>query len=125
VVPKGTVFQGRIDEAKSSGRFKGRAIMALRLDSFTLDGETYQVSSDRTARASAGHKKRNFLWIGGSSGGGAMIGAIASGGMGALIGAGAGAGAGTVGAAITGKKHVTLPVETVLTFSFQSPVSVG
>jgi hypothetical protein len=125
VVPKGTVFQGRVDEAKSSGRFKGRAVMALHLDSFTLGGETYLVSSDRSARVSAGHKKHHLLWIGGSSGGGAMIGAIAGGGVGALIGSGAGAAAGTVGSAITGKRNVTLPVETVLTFSLQSPVSVG
>jgi hypothetical protein len=125
VVPKGTVFQGRVAEAKPSGRFKGRAVMALRLESFSLDGQTYQVSSDRYARTSAGHKKHNVLWIGGGSGGGAMIGAIAGGGVGALIGSGAGAAAGTVGSAITGKRNISLPVETVLTFSFQSAVSVG
>jgi hypothetical protein len=125
VVPKGTVFQGRIEEARPSGRFKGRAIMALRLDSFALDGQTYQISSDRSARVSAGHKKHHVLWIGGGSGGGAMIGAIAGGGVGALIGSGAGAAAGTVGSAITGKRNISLPVETILTFSFQSPVSVG
>jgi hypothetical protein len=125
VVPKGTVFQGRVTEAKPSGRVKGRAVLALRLDSFALDGQTYLVSSDRSARVSAGHKKHNILWIGGSSGGGAVIGAIAGGGVGALIGSGAGAAAGTVGSAITGKRNVTLPVETVITFSFQSPVSVG
>jgi hypothetical protein len=99
--------------------------MALRLESFSLDGQTYQVSSDRSARTSAGHKKHNVLWIGGGSGGGAMIGAIAGGGVGALIGSGAGAAAGTVGSAITGKRNISLPVETVLTFSFQSAVSVG
>jgi hypothetical protein len=54
-----------------------------------------------------------------------MIGAIAGGGVGALIGSGAGAAAGTVGSAITGKRNISLPVETVLTFSFQSAVSVG
>jgi len=111
--------------SNESGRFKGRAALALRLDSFTLRGVTYDVNTNRPARVSKGHKKRNWLWIGGGSGGGAAIGAIASGGTGALIGAGAGAAAGTVGAAFTGKRHVTLPVESRVTFALQAPVAVG
>jgi len=108
-----------------SGRFKGRAALALRLDSFSLNGVTYDVATNRPSRVSRGHKKHNWLWIGGGSGGGAAIGAIAGGGTGALIGAGAGAAAGTVGAAFTGKRHVTLPVESRVTFALQAPVAVG
>ncbi len=125
VVPKGANFYGRVTQAKSSGRFKGRAILAVRLDGFELNGRTYELQAAAAARASSGHKKRNWTWIGGGSGGGAAIGALAGGGMGALIGAGAGAAAGTAGAAITGKKQVTLPAETVLTFTLESPVQLG
>jgi hypothetical protein len=124
-VPRGTPFQGHVVTSAESGRFKGRAALALRLDSFSLNGVKYDVSTNRPARVSKGHKKRNWLWIGGGSGGGAAIGAIAGGGTGALIGAGAGAAAGTVGAAFTGKRHVTLPVETPVTFALQAPVAVG
>jgi len=124
-VPRGTPFEGHVVTSNESGRFKGRAALALRLDSFTLRGVTYDVNTNRPARVSKGHKKRNWLWIGGGSGGGAAIGAIASGGTGALIGAGAGAAAGTVGAAFTGKRHVTLPVESRVTFALQAPVAVG
>jgi hypothetical protein len=124
IVPKGTPFRGHVVQARQSGRFKGRAAMALSLDSFDLDGATYPLDTNRSARASAGHKKRNWLWIGGGSGGGAAIGAIAGGGAGALIGAGAGAAAGTAGAAITGKRHVTIPVETRLAFTLRSPVDL-
>jgi hypothetical protein len=124
IVPKGTAFQGHIVQARRSGRFKGRAAMALSLDSFALNGATYGLDTNRSARASAGHKKRNWLWIGGGSGGGAAIGAIAGGGAGALIGAGAGAAAGTAGAAITGKRDVTIPVETRLAFTLRSPVDL-
>ena len=124
IVPKGTAFQGHIVQARRSGRFKGRAAMALSLDSFELNGATYGLDTNRSARASAGHKKRNWLWIGGGSGGGAAIGAIAGGGAGALIGAGAGAAAGTAGAAITGKRDVTIPVETRLAFTLRSPVDL-
>jgi hypothetical protein len=124
VVPKGTLFTGHITRAVSSGRFKGRAVMGLTLDSFQLNGQTYQISSTNSARLSRGHKRRNWLWIGGSSGGGAAIGAAAAGGPGALIGAGAGAAAGTVGAAITGKQQVQVPVETRITFTLQSAVQI-
>jgi hypothetical protein len=124
-VPRGTPFEGHVVTSAESGRFKGRAALALRLDSFTLRGVTYDVATNRPSRMSRGHKKRNWLWIGGGSGGGAAIGAIAGGGTGALIGAGAGAAAGTVGAAFTGKRHVTLPVESPVTFALQAPVAVG
>jgi hypothetical protein len=124
-VPRGTPFEGHVVTSAESERFKGRAALALRLDSFTLRGVTYDVATNRPSRVSRGHKKHNWLWIGGGSGGGAAIGAIASGGTGALIGAGAGAAAGTVGAAFTGKRHVVLPVESPVTFALQAPVAVG
>lgn len=124
VVPRGTTFYGHVTESKPSGRFKGRAVLALKLDSFDLDGQTDEVSSTTASRASRGHKKHELLWIGGGSGGGAMIGAIAGGGAGALIGGAAGAAAGTVGSAITGKREIRLPVETTVTFTLESPVAL-
>ena len=124
-VPRGTPFEGHVVTSAESGRFKGRAALALRLDSFTLRGVTYDVNTNRPSRVSRSHTKHNWLWIGGGSGGGAAIGAIAGGGAGALIGAGAGAAAGTVGAAFTGKRHVVLPVESPVTFALQAPVAVG
>jgi hypothetical protein len=124
VVPKGTRFRGHVTEAKSSGRFKGRAILALRLDSLELNGRSYAIQS-AASRTSGAHKRRNWAWIGGTSGGGALIGAAAAGGAGALIGAGAGAAAGTVGAAITGRKQVNLPVESRVTFLLRSDLSLS
>ncbi len=124
VVPQGTVFTGVVVRSKNSGRWKGRAVMALRLDSFVLNGQVYTVDSSSTARGSAGHKKHDFAWIGGSASGGAVIGAMAGGGVGAAIGAGAGATAGTVGSVITGKRHVHLPVESNLRFTLREPVPV-
>lgn len=124
IVPKGTLFSGHVTDARPSGRFKGRAVMALTLDSFELNGQTYPVNTAHSARASRGHKARNWLWFGGGAGGGAAIGAAAAGGTGALIGAGAGAAAGTVGAAFTGKQQVKLPTETRITFRLAAPVQI-
>lgn len=125
VVPKGTMFTGHVTEARPSGRFKGRAVLALRLDSFALNNQVYEISSNNSARFSKGHKLHNFAWIGGGSGGGAVIGAAAAGGPGALIGAGAGAAAGTVGSVFTGKRQVSLPVETTLRFSLRSTIQLS
>lgn len=124
VVPRGATVSGYITESKSSGRFKGRAVMALRLDTLNFDGRNYRIRSTSSSRASAGHKKHHLAWIGGGSGGGALIGAAAGGGAGALIGAGVGAAAGTVGSVITGKRQVRLPVETTLHFRLRSPLTV-
>jgi len=121
IVPRGATVTGHVTTARPSGRLKGRAHLVLTLDTIQHNGRTYAVSTTHVGRASGAHKKRNLALIGGGSGTGAMIGAIAGGGAGALIGAGAGAAAGTVGAVVTGKKHVRLPAETLLTFRLREP----
>ena len=125
VIPKGALCTGHLTESKASGRFKGRASMSLSLDSFELNGRRYDIKTTHVGRESGGHKKRNWVLIGGGSGVGSAIGALAGGPAGALIGAGAGAGAGTAGAAFTGKKNVRLPVETPLAFSLRAPVTLA
>ncbi len=124
VLPVGTVFTGHVTGSKNSGRLKGRAMLAVRLDSFALNGRTYTVDSTRSAVASRNHKRHDLAWIGGSAGSGALIGAAAGGGFGAAVGAGAGAAAGTVGAVVTGKKHVHLAAETSLRFELREPVPI-
>jgi len=125
VIPKGTTFAGRVVESRSSGRLKGRAYLGVTLDTFQLGGATYKIATDADFRASRSHKRRNLALIGGGSGSGAAIGAVAGGGLGALVGAGAGAAAGTTGALITGRKNVRLPAETTLLFSLRSPLKLG
>ena len=122
IVPVGTTFHGRVIESKESGRFKGRAVLALKLDSFDLNGRTYPINTSDSARASK--KKHGFGWIGGGSAGGAVIGALAGGGEGAAIGAGAGAAGGVLGSAVTGKRNVSLPVESRVRFTLREPVTL-
>ncbi len=124
VVPKGTTFTGHVVRAKPSGRFKGRAVMELTLDTFALNGQVYEIRSTDSARASKGHGRHDAAWIGGGASGGALVGAAAAGGPGALIGAGAGAAAGTIGSVITGKRQVHLPAEMELRFAFQTDVTL-
>jgi hypothetical protein len=124
VIPRGAAVHGHVTSSQQSGRLKGRAYLGLVLDSIQVDGRSYPIATNFTARVSGSHKKRNLAIIGGGTGSGAAIGAIAGGGVGAAIGAGVGAGAGTVGAFFTGRKQVVLPVETELMFSLRRPVTV-
>jgi outer membrane lipoprotein SlyB len=112
---RGTPVHGKVVEARSSGRLSSPGYLKLQLTS--VNGSP--VRSRSVVRQGASHKGRNIKSTVGGAGLGAAIGAIAGGGKGAAIGAGAGAAAGTVGAAATGKKDVTFPVETVLTFTIR------
>jgi hypothetical protein len=125
ILPRGTPFEGHVTQSSPSGHLKGRAILAVELDAFRLNGVKYPVVTSVDDRVSGRHRKRNWILIGGGGGLGATIGAIAGGPAGALIGAGAGAGAGTAGAYFTGKKNVAIPAETALTFRLRREVRVS
>jgi len=124
VVPRGTPFEGAIVASRSSGRFRGRALLEVTLRSFRMEGVRYHIATAPAARVSGSHRKRNLAFMGGGPAAGAGIGALAGGGAGALIGAGVGAAAGATTGFITGRKNVTLPVETPLVFSLRSGVQV-
>ena len=124
VIPEGTHVEGRVVDARPSGRLMGRARLQLALDSMQLDGQNYQIHTSTANRTGGSHKKRNWAWIAGGGGGGALIGAVAGGGKGALIGGPIGAGAGTAVAFMTGKKDIHLAPETRLTFRLAEPVTI-
>lgn len=124
VIPSGASATGTVTDAKPLGRFKGGAVLAVRLDSVRVDGRTYEVATSSVERVEKGKGKRTAGFIGGGAGLGALIGGIAGGGKGALIGGLAGAGAGTAGTAFTGNKDLVLPAETRLTFRLTQSVTV-
>lgn len=125
LLPVGTTFEGHVTEARPSGRFRGRAVLGVELDSFRLDGAVYRVVTAPATRVCGRHRKCNWILMGGGAGFGAAVGAVAGGCAGALMGAGAGAGAGAVGAFFTGRKNVSLPIETPLTFRLRTEVALS
>lgn len=124
VIPSGTTVTGTVTDAKSAGRFKGGAELALTLDSLTLNGRKYQIVSTSFEEAGKGRGKRTAVGAGGGAAFGAIVGALAGGGKGAAIGALAGGGAGTAGAAFTGKRDFALPAETRLHFKLTQPLTI-
>jgi hypothetical protein len=125
LVRSGSSASGTVIDAKSLGRFKGQAELAIRLDSIRAGGERYQIESSSIERVEKGKGKRTAVMAGGGGGLGALIGGLAGGGKGALIGGLVGAGAGTGGAAFTGNKEIVIPAETTLTFRLEHSVTVS
>lgn len=123
-IPKGARATGIVKDAKSAGRFKGGAVLALSLTSVNVNGIDYEIQTSSPTMASKGKGKRTAVMVGGGAGGGALIGGLAGGGKGALIGGLIGAGAGTAGAGLTGNREITLPAETALTFKLLQPVEI-
>jgi hypothetical protein len=121
VFKSGTPVTGTVTSAKGQGRFKGEGNLGIQLTSI---GRT-PVTSSEFVQTVKGKGKRTATMVGGGAGLGAVIGGLAGGGKGALIGGLAGAGAGTAGTAFTGNKDVTIPAETVVTFSLANRVTVS
>jgi hypothetical protein len=124
IIAKGARADGTVVDAKALGKFKGGALLAVRLDRVHTRWGSYPVETSSIERAEKGKGKRSATMIGGGAGLGALIGGLAGGGKGAAIGALAGGGAGTAGTAFTGNKKIELPAETLLTFKLQHSVRV-
>ena len=123
-IPKGATISGTITDAKPLGKFKGGAVLQVRLDSVTVHGTDLPVQAAAKSFTEKGKGKRTAVLAGGGAALGGIIGALAGGGKGAAIGAAAGAGAGTGGAAFTGNKEIVLPAESDLTFELSQPLEI-
>ncbi len=125
VIPVGTPVSGHVVIARRSGRLRHPGELGLTLDRVVIDNQEVSLTTSHIVARGASHKKRNLGWIGGGTGGGAIIGALAAGGKGALIGSGIGAVAGTTTAFVTGKKNVGFSAERRLTFRLNRDISVA
>ena len=127
VVPRGANAQIIIRSATKGNRFHGTSDLVLDLQSISVGGKEYLVSTTDLAqkgRQGFGANKRTAEFTGGGAALGAIIGAIAGGGKGAAIGAGAGAGAGAIGQVATKGGAIKVPAETMLTFQLDKPVQI-
>jgi len=123
-IPKGADVSGTVADAKPLGRFKGGAVLQVRLDSITVRGANMPVQATARSFSEKGKGKRTAVLAGGGAALGGIIGALAGGGKGAAIGAAAGAGAGAGGSAFTGNKDIVLSAEQDLTFELSQPLEL-
>ncbi len=123
-IPEGSSVHGTVVNAKSPGKFKGEGVLSITLNSITVRGVPYDITTSNHTVTVKGKGKRTAVAVGGGTGAGALIGGIAGGGKGAAIGALVGAGAGTAGAAYTGNKELVIPTETAVTFQLGSSLTV-
>jgi hypothetical protein len=127
VVPRGANAQIVIRSASKGGRFHGTSDLVLDLQSISVGGKQYLISTTdlkQSGKQGFGANKRTAVFTGGGAALGAIVGAIAGGGKGAAIGAGAGAGAGAIGQVATKGGAIKVPAETVLTFQLDKPVQI-
>jgi hypothetical protein len=125
VAGEGAHVLGRVVAARHSGRLAHPGYLRIALSSMTVNGKSVPLQSSSVMVAGTSHKRRNLAWIGGGAGGGALIGAIATGGTGALIGSAIGAAGGSGAAYATGKKDVGFGPERRLTFRLTRPITIA
>jgi hypothetical protein len=138
ILPVGAALEGRVTEIRSGKRILGRAMMHLEPRSVTLpDGTQYILHAQlidmgenkHVKIGSEGdvlrkdHPKETLAVVGGVTGTGAVVGAVAGGGVGAVVGASIGAAAGTI-VWLKQDLQATLPENSLLIFSLTLPMEL-
>jgi hypothetical protein len=124
-IPSGAKATGEVVYAASSGHFKGRSELQLRLTRISYNGHSYDVASNTWQELGPSRGVRTAKVVGIGAGAGALVGALLGRGKGAAIGAGVGAGSGAAAEGLTKPKQVVVASEDVLHFRLTSPVSVA
>src|ERR1700679_2438537 len=123
-IPRGATVSGVVVGAKKAGTFKGQGELSLQINSVTLGGQVFPLTSDVWAQNGRDKTPGTVGTTVGTSAFGALLGAVAGGGVGAAIGAGAGAGVGLAGSAASPRGQIIIPPESVLVFSTAAPATV-
>jgi hypothetical protein len=124
LIPKDSDAQLVIRQLNSGGTM-GSPQLVLDLQSITVNGRRYRVSTEdisQTSKAGIGKNRRTAEMVGGGAVLGTLLGAIAGGGKGAAIGAVAGGAAGGTAQVLTRGKQVKVPAETILRFQLDKPL---
>lgn len=124
IIPTTADVEGRVVDVKSAGRFAGASVLTLELTKLTMNGRSYNLTTDQWTKSGNGRGKSTAAKVGGGAAVGAVLGGIFGGGKGAAIGSVAGAGAGT-GVSAAGKgQQIVLHPEAIISFQLQSPITV-
>lgn len=123
-IPRGAQVQGTVVNAKKAGVLSGHGELSLAINSVTLGGVTYPLTTElwqRNGRDKSASTVNSALGLGAL---GAIFGGIAGGGAGAAIGAAAGGAVGVAGSASSPGGRVIIPPEAVISFQLAQPAIV-
>ena len=127
VIPRGSNATIVIRSASRGGHIRGASDLVMDLESVSVDGRLYQLSTTdlvERGKSGVGKNRRTAKYVGGGAVVGTIIGAIAGHGKGAAIGAASGAGAGAGAEILTKGGSIKVPVESLLTFRLDQPLRV-
>ena len=123
-IPRGASAKGVVVEVHKAGDFKGKGELKLQLTEIDLGGRAYPVTTDFWWHQGADKTANTVGNTVGLGAMGALIGAVAGGGVGAAVGAGVGGVAGLGVSSASGKGEARLPSEAVITFHLTQPTDV-
>jgi hypothetical protein len=123
-IPRGATFQGTVVEAQTAGQLSGKGELKLQLTSVTFGGRTYPIATDFWWHQGADKTANTVGNTVGLAGVGALIGAVAGGGVGAAVGAGVGGVAGLGISSASGRGEASIPSEAIVTFHLTQPADV-
>ncbi len=124
-IPRGAAVQGVVVDSKKTGALKGEGELSLQLNSVTMGGMVYPLSTDVWEHTGVDKATSTVNHAVGLGILGAVVGAVAGGGKGAAIGAGVGAGAGVATSAASPRGEVILPPESIVSFRTAQPALVS
>jgi BON domain len=123
-IPRGAAIQGTVVDSHPAGELKGKGELKLQLTQVTFGGRMYPIATDfwwHQGLDKTGNTVGNTV---GLASVGALIGAVAGGGVGAAVGAGVGGIAGLGVSSASGKGEASLPAEAIVTFHLTQPADV-
>jgi hypothetical protein len=123
-IPRGASIQGTVVAVHNAGELKGKGELKLQLNSVSLGGRVYPIATDfwwHQGADKTGNTVGNTVGLGAF---GALIGAVAGGGVGAAVGAGIGGVAGLGVSAASGRGEAALPPEAILVFHLTQPADI-
>lgn len=124
VLPAGATVNGEVSDVERPGRVQGRARLALRFTSVTVDGRREDIRSNPVTFEGESTKGEDATKIGAGAGIGAIVGGIIGGGDGAAKGAAIGGAAGTGAVLATRGREVTLGSGAEVNATLATPADV-